>query len=76
MQAPPAANKLATQNLVEAEILNNLLEDVHVQISADHISQIVRSIAPYLGSTNAMAKKNAENLIAKVTAVYQARDIC
>lgn len=76
MQAPPANSKSASQNLVEADILNNLLEDVHDSISADHISQIVRSVAPYLGSTNNMAKKNAENLIGKITAVYQARDIC
>ena len=80
MQTPTAnmlvSSKAASQNLVEAEILNNLLEEVHGSISSDHISQIVRSIAPYLGSTNNMAKKNAENLITKITAVYQARDIC
>jgi hypothetical protein len=78
---PPTANQLvsskaASANLIEADILNNLLEDVHLDISADHISQILRSVSPYLGSTNNMAKKNAENLIGKITAVYKAREIC
>ena len=36
---------------------------------------MLKSVSPYLGSTNNQAKKNAENLISKISMVYQARDI-
>ena len=68
LMQPPNANMLASSkasgvNLVEAEILNNLLEDVHGTISGPQISQVLKSVAPFLGSTNASARKNAEALI-------------
>jgi hypothetical protein len=69
------SSKAASVNLIEAEILYNVLSDVHESISAEKISQILKSVSPYLGSTNNQAKKNAENLIQKISAVYQARDI-
>eukprot|EP00347_Sterkiella_histriomuscorum_P018265 403346170 len=61
--------------LQEAEVLHNLLAEIQDRLDIILILKIVAGISPYVGSSNSQAKKNAENLINKITSLYQAHDI-